>query len=97
MSAAIPRARLFTGIGGQGWAQAAAALNEKWQLDLVVRIVGPRQEWQDLTGDWARASEVEDSGAVLVRPDQQVAWRSQTGSDEPLTELRRVLGQILAR
>ena len=91
------RFTLFTGIGGDGWAQAAAVLNEQWQLDLAVRIVGPRQAWQDLTGDWARASEVQDSGALLVRPDLQVAWRSQTRSDDPLAELRRVLRQILAR
>lgn len=91
------RFTLFTGIGGDGWARAAAALNEQWQLDLAVRIVGPRQAWQDLAGDWARASEVEDAGALLVRPDLHVAWRSQTRSDDPLAELRRVLGQILAR
>ena len=91
------RFTLFTGIGGNGWARAAAALNEQWQLDLAIRIVGPRQAWQDFTGDWARASEVEDSGALLVRPDQHVAWRSQTRSDDPLVELRRVVGQILAR
>jgi 2,4-dichlorophenol 6-monooxygenase len=90
------RFTLFTGIGGDGWARAAAALNEQWQLDLAVRIVGPRQAWQDFTGDWARASEVEDSGALLVRPDQHVAWRSQTRSDNPLADLRRVLGHILA-
>jgi 2,4-dichlorophenol 6-monooxygenase len=91
------RFTLFTGIGGDGWARAAAALNEQWQLELAVRIVGPRQAWQDLAGDWARASEVEDAGALLVRPDLHVAWRSQTRSDDPLAELRRVLGQILAR
>ncbi len=91
------RFTIFTGIGGQGWAQAAAALNEQWRLDLAVRIVGPRQAWQDFTGDWARASEVQDSGALLVRPDLQVAWRSQSRSDDPLAELRRVLRQILAR
>jgi 2,4-dichlorophenol 6-monooxygenase len=91
------RFTLFTGIGGEGWTRAAAALNEQWQLDLAVRTVGPRQAWQDLTGDWARASEVEDSGALLVRPDQHVAWRSPKRSDDPLAELRRVLSRILAR
>jgi 2,4-dichlorophenol 6-monooxygenase len=91
------RFTLFTGIGGDGWARAAAELNEEWQLDLEVRIVGPRQAWHDFTGDWARASEVEDSGVLLVRPDQHVGWRSQRISADPLADLRRVLGQILAR
>jgi 2,4-dichlorophenol 6-monooxygenase len=91
------RFTLFTGIGGEAWVQAAAALKEQWPLDLAVRIVGPRQTWQDFTGDWSRASEVEDSGALLVRPDQHVAWRSQRRSADALSELRRVLGQVLSR
>jgi len=91
------RFTLFTGIGGEAWAQAAATLQEQWQLDLAVRIIGPRRAWQDLTGDWANASEVEDCGAVLVRPDHHVAWRSPGRSADPLADLRRVLGQVLAR
>jgi 2,4-dichlorophenol 6-monooxygenase len=40
---------------------------------------------------------VRDGGAVLVRPDQHVAWRSEAMAADPASELRRVLTQILAR
>ena len=91
------RFTLFTGIGGEAWAAAAVALGAELQIDLLVRVIGPRQAWQDLTGDWARVREVQDSGAVLVRPDHHVAWRSAVGVADATAHLRRVLRQVLAR
>jgi 2,4-dichlorophenol 6-monooxygenase len=60
-------------------------------------VIGPRRDYEDYVGDWARAREVHDSGCVLVRPDQHVAWRSQAITADPAGELRRVMAQILAR
>ncbi len=91
------RFTLFTGIGGEAWAAAAVEIGAQLQIDLVVRVIGPRQAWQDFTGDWARVREVQDSGAVLVRPDQHVAWRSATADVDATAQLRRVLDQVLAR
>ena len=91
------RFTLFTGIGGEAWAAAAAALAAELQIDVVVRVIGPRQAWQDLTGDWARVREVRDSGAVLVRPDHHVAWRCEAGVADATAQLRRALTQVLAR
>ncbi len=91
------RFTLFTGIGGEAWAEAAAALGAELQIELAVRVIGPRQTWQDFTGDWARAREVRDCGALLVRPDQHVAWRSTAADADALARLRRVLVQVLAR
>jgi 2,4-dichlorophenol 6-monooxygenase len=72
-------------------------MSVEFQLDVAVRIIGPRQEWQDFTGDWARARDVRDSGALLVRPDQHVAWRCLSLPDDAEAELRRVFTQLLAR
>jgi putative polyketide hydroxylase len=36
-------------------------------------------------------------GALLVRPDQFIAWRSTTVSNEPAADLARALTQVLAR
>lgn len=91
------RFTLFTGIGGSAWVAAAAAMEVEFQLGIVVRVIGPRQEWQDFNGDWARAREVTDSGALLVRPDQHVAWRCPSRPTDAVGELRRVLAQLLAR
>ncbi|PWE56938.1 2,4-dichlorophenol 6-monooxygenase [Metarhizobium album] len=90
------RFTLLTGIGGRGWVEAAKALARELDLPLEAHVIGPRQPWQDLTGDWANLREVRDSGVVLVRPDQHVCWRRETLAEDPVSELRRALTSILA-
>ena len=91
------RFSLFTGIGGQGWRDAARLVGKELGLDIAVTSIGPRQDWEDYAGDWANARQMRDSGAVLVRPDQHVAWRSDAIVTDPTGELRRVLKSVLAR
>jgi len=91
------RFTLFTGIGGEPWAQAAAMLAEALGLSIGTVVIGPRCDWQDHSGDWARVREIGDSGALLVRPDQHVAARFERLSADPVTPLRAALNQILAR
>ncbi len=91
------RFTLFTGIGGEAWETAAAKVGPEFGLDITVRLVGPRRKIEDLTGDWARAREIADSGCILVRPDQHVAWRSEAMTANPAADLRRVLAKILGR
>jgi len=86
---------LLTGIGGEAWEDAATTLGAELGLPLKVHLIGPRRAVQDHTGDWSRASEVRDSGCVLVRPDHHVAWRSDEMVADPQSELRRVLTAIL--
>ena len=86
---------ILTGIGGQAWAVAAKAIGKKRGLEIKVRIIGPRQEFEDHTGDWARASEIADSGCLLVRPDHHVAWRAFTASATAEQNLSQALDNIL--
>ncbi|PPK71124.1 FAD-dependent monooxygenase [Actinokineospora auranticolor] len=44
--------------------------------------------------DWSATYGVTPSGAVLVRPDGFVAWRTQAGVDSPVESLRAVLSRI---
>lgn len=90
------RFTVLTGIGGRGWVEAAKLLGRELGLDIEAHIIGPRQHWQDLTGDWANLREVRDSGIVLVRPDQHVCWRRETIAQDPVAELRRALSFVLA-
>jgi len=88
---------ILTGIGGEGWIAAAATVGDELGLEIAGHVIGPRQEWQDFSGDWSRASEVSDSGIVLVRPDHHVCWRDEKIADDPVAELRRVMKTILDR
>ncbi len=88
---------LLTGIGGEDWGVAAAAVSETLGLPVEVRVIGPRRDHVDHGGDWARASEISDSGCILVRPDHHVCWRAEEMAADPQAELTRVLTQILGR
>ena len=39
-------------------------------------VIGPGRQVTDLYYDWARLREVEEDGALLVRPDKHIGWRS---------------------
>lgn len=88
---------VLTGIGGEPWRDASIDLAAEFGLDLRSHIIGPRQEFVDHIGDWARISEIDDTGCLLVRPDHHVAWRAKVLVGDPTSELRRVLTAVLAR
>jgi 2,4-dichlorophenol 6-monooxygenase len=69
------RFTVLTGIGGDSWVRAAAAVGERLGVDIACVVVGPGQEYDDLYGDWARVRGIDDGGVLLVRPDNYVAFR----------------------
>ena len=88
---------LFTGLGGKAWAEAAQTVAAQLGIKLHAHIIGPRQEYVDHTGDWARAKEVGDAGCVITRPDQHVCWRTDQMAKDPAAELTRVMTAILSK
>jgi 2,4-dichlorophenol 6-monooxygenase len=88
---------VFTGLGGNAWATAAASVGEKLGITIHAHVIGPRQHYIDHTGDWSRAREVGDTGVVVTRPDQHVCWRHDNLASDPTAELLRVMNAILAR
>ena len=86
---------LITGIGGEAWNEAAADLSRSMGIEIQVCLIGPRRAYVDHTGDWSRASEISDSGCVLVRPDHHVCWRVEELPSNPASELKRALEQVL--
>ena len=91
------RAALLTGIGGQGWIDAARTVGKELGTEIAAHLIGPRQQWQDFTGDWAEIRQIRDSGVLIVRPDHHVAWRSEAIVDDPAAALSRVLTAVLGR
>lgn len=91
------RFTVLTGIGGQGWIEAAKVVGRELGIEIAAHAIGPRQNWQDFTGDWANLREVRDGGVVLVRPDHHVCWRQADGTGDAVAELRRVMTAVLGK
>jgi 2,4-dichlorophenol 6-monooxygenase len=87
---------LLTGIGGEGWAEAAAAAALATGAAVDVHAIGARDGLVDDYGDWAAQREVGSSGAVLVRPDRHVAWRADEYTPKAAQALTEVLRELLA-
>jgi 2,4-dichlorophenol 6-monooxygenase len=91
------RFTLITGITGEAWASAADKVAHELGVPLEAVVIGPGREITDLYYDWARLREIDESGALLVRPDKHVGWRAATLPDDPEAALRRALTAILGR
>lgn len=86
------RFTVVTGIAGQAWKQAVQDLALPY-LDALV--VGTGQA-QDVYFNWASIREIDEAGALLVRPDGVVAWRNTRGVADA-NAARRELGAALSR
>ncbi len=73
-----------------GWAAAVAALAHPWLG--AVAIGG---EIRDGEGHWARVREIDGDGAILVRPDGHVAWRSRSALADPAAALGAAMSRLL--
>ncbi len=88
---------LLTGAEGAGWIGAAAHLAAAARPGLVAHMVGGRGKFGDPDGMWRRLYGLEPDGAVLVRPDGYVGWRSRGGVNNPARALSHVLDSIVCR
>lgn len=86
---------LVTGPDGTPWCEAAAQVAEKFSIPIVTARIGDGAEFADVDGRWQAVREITDQGALLVRPDNHVAWRSINGSANPEDTLAEVLSRIL--
>lgn len=89
---------IFTGIGGDGWKRAAETVSAQLGVPINVHSIGFRQDWEDVYFDWEKLRGVDESGAILVRPDRFVAWRAESLPDSNETcesTLLRVVETIL--
>jgi 2,4-dichlorophenol 6-monooxygenase len=86
---------LLTGVGGQAWSRAAAEASARVGVPVRVHVIGGQDGVTDPYGEWAALREVETTGAVLVRPDRHVAWRSMRYAPDRAARLTAVLEQLL--
>ncbi|GAA1636846.1 FAD-dependent monooxygenase [Kribbella alba] len=91
------RFTLLTGIGGDAWIKAAAAVSDETGVPVESFVIGPGRELEDLYGDWSRLREITDTGCLLIRPDAHVAYRSHTLPGDPTSTLTEAFQSLLGR
>lgn len=91
------RFTLLVGRPDTGWAQAASALVARDGLLLDVVEVSDTAAVRDTDRAWRNLREVSADGAILVRPDQHVAWRARGAQAQPEAVLQSVFARLLRR
>lgn len=91
---ARPEFSLFSGKEGQKWADAIADLSRAKGLNIALYCIGTA-DLVDTEEAFLDRYEMEADGAVLIRPDGYVAWRSRRHSSESEAELAQALDSIL--
>ena len=89
---------LIAGEDGQAWVDAARQVADAAGVPLdALRIGHIDGDLFDPRCTWLRHRGIGPEGAVLVRPDRFVAWRSIGAVADPAGELASALGAVLAR
>lgn len=86
---------LIANARGAEWCAAARTAAEPLGVRVRTVRIAPDGDALDTDHAWASLSQVGDAGAVLVRPDGMVAWRSPGAQADPVAELSRALRTIL--
>ena len=86
---------LLAGRLGHAWLAAFRKAAVGAGLDCGAFRVGPDGDLVDNQGSFHELYEISPEGAVLVRPDGHVAWRSRGGADDPDEVLRQVVQAIV--
>jgi 2,4-dichlorophenol 6-monooxygenase len=89
---------LIASEDGEAWCEAARQLAVDGNVPLdAIRIGHLDGDLFDPRCSWLRHRDLGADGAVLVRPDRFVAWRSLSGTDNPRRTLEDALDQILGQ
>jgi 2,4-dichlorophenol 6-monooxygenase len=83
---------LVTGLAGRAWVDATDALD----LPFLRTVVVGEADAQDLYCEWQRAREIDEAGALLVRPDGYVAWRELDAVHDAATAREKLYAALCA-
>jgi 2-polyprenyl-6-methoxyphenol hydroxylase-like FAD-dependent oxidoreductase len=87
------RFTLFAGPAGASWCTAAEAVAKRHNIDFAAYRFG--NDVVDPDGAFGVAVGIGATGALLVRPDGFIGWRTTELATEPEAAVERVLGRIL--
>jgi 2-polyprenyl-6-methoxyphenol hydroxylase-like FAD-dependent oxidoreductase len=91
---------MLTGSDETRWSDEAEGAAAAFGIKLALYRIGPDGDLRDPAGDWTKRVGVSSDGAILLRPDGFVAWRSQhfpSGSRPVESVFRQILGGVTHR
>lgn len=97
LTGAMERFVLIVGSDGEAWRPIAKEAAAATGCEVSVVKIGRDGDYEDAAGRWDELSQVGAGGAVLVRPDNHVAWRSPAATDAALAGFRQALSRAIAR
>lgn len=86
---------LFTGEDNSLWRTAAQNVSSHLGISIDVYGIGSEGDFVEYEGSWETLYDVPPQGAVLIRPDGFVAWRTKEGALNPNLILKQVMTNIL--
>jgi 2,4-dichlorophenol 6-monooxygenase len=81
---------LLVGTDGAAWVDAGRRC-----ASVPLRCVADGRDFSDPDGHWARVCEISPAGALLVRPDQHVAWRARAMVEECSDRLSAIVSELV--
>lgn len=92
---------LLTDSKGVAWGSAAKHVSQRFGVNVNVATVdtqplhGKDVMYIDHNSTWASLNQLQPGGAILVRPDNMVAWRCSRPSDDETRDLTKAMGAVL--
>ncbi|KAK5047028.1 hypothetical protein LTR84_006970 [Exophiala bonariae] len=88
---------IMAGTQGKEWCHAVSSVATLLKVELDAYVVGRESKLVAPDGQWEYAAGISPKGAVLVRPDGFVAWRSWGMPSNAERKLGDVLKKVLGR
>ena len=86
---------LITDQYGEGWISAATRASDAIGLRINIGVIGMPPLLRDYDDQWEMVKGIGRGGAILVRPDNIIAWRSQSSSWQGGAELEQAIQSLL--
>ena len=88
---------LLVGTKAVGWYEEAHRVAQEMDLSIAVHSIGAQAEWRDIEERFEECCGIDATGAILIRPDGFVAWRSSGRENHPPGQLKQAIVRLLGR